>query len=234
MKEKIHSSPFENFEKKEKSPPRKDYNPYTKKNINNFPETNKPPNNNQNLSNIPKEKQINNKNINKTNDMYILQRKQNMIDPESIPHPSEFEDYYLNNNNDNFFITSVGNHPPHSISKFIVNETENSSCRLIRSSLIRFPTDQGLLNKTGILFGLYCQPFADYSEREKLIPKVDASKGFFRCKNCNAYANNKCKLIYKDIGQRVLMCNICNTENIINNDDLFNNEENVELIYPND
>ena len=232
MKEKIHSSPFENFEKKEKSPPRKDYNPYTKKNINNFPETNKPPNNNQNLSNIPKEKQINNKNINKTNDMYILQRKQNMIDPESIPHPSEFEDYYLNNNNDNFFITSVGNHPPHSISKFIVNETENSSCRLIRSSLIRFPTDQGLLNKTGILFGLYCQPFADYSEREKLIPKVDASKGFFRCKNCNAYANNKCKLIYKDIGQRVLMCNICNTENIINNDDLFNNEENVELIYP--
>ena len=232
MKEKIHSSPFENFEKKEKSPPRKDYNPYTKKNINNFPETNKPPNNNQNLSNIPKEKQINNKNINKTNDMYILQRKQNMIDPESIPHPSEFEDYYLNNNNDNFFITSVGNHPPHSISKFIVNETENSSCRLIRSSLIRFPTDQGLLNKTGILFGLYCQPFADYSEREKLIPKVDASKGFFRCKNCNAYANNKCKLIYKDIGQRVLMCNIYNTENISNNDDLFNNEENVELIYP--
>ena len=232
MKEKIHSSPFENFEKKEKSPPRKDYDPYTKKNINNFPETNKPPNNNQNLSNIPKEKQINNKNINKTNDMYILQRKQNMIDPESIPHPSEFEDYYLNNNNDNFFITSVGNHPPHSISKFIVNETENSSCRLIRSSLIRFPTDQGLLNKTGILFGLYCQPFADYNEREKLIPKVDASKGFFRCKNCNAYANNKCKLIYKDIGQRVLMCNICNAENIINNDDLFNNEENVELIYP--
>ena len=232
MKEKIHSSPFENFEKKEKSPPRKDYNPYPKKNINNFPETNKPPNNNQNLSNIPKEKQINNKNINKTNDMYILQRKQNMIDPESIPHPSEFEDYYLNNNNDNFFITSVGNHPPHSISKFIVNETENSSCRLIRSSLIRFPTDQGLLNKTGILFGLYCQPFADYSEREKAIPKIDASKGFFRCKNCNAYANNKCKLIYKDIGQRVLMCNICNTQNIINNDDLFNNEENIELIYP--
>lgn len=232
MKEKIHSSPFENFEKKEKSPPRKDYNPYTKKNINNFPETNKPPNNNQNLSNIPKEKHINNKNINKNNDMYILQRKQNMIDPESIPHPSEFEDYYLNNNNDNFFITSVGNHPPHSISKFIVNETENSSCRLIRSSLIRFPTDQGLLNKTGILFGLYCQPFANYSEREKAIPKVDASKGFFRCKNCNAYANNKCKLIYKDIRQRVLMCNICNTENIINNDDLFNNEENIELIHP--
>ncbi len=107
MKEKIHSSPFENFEKKEKSPPRKDYNPYPKKNINNLPETNKPPNNNQNLSNIPKENQINNKNINKNNDMYILQRKQNMIDPESIPHPSEFEDYYLNNNNDNLKIIKI-------------------------------------------------------------------------------------------------------------------------------
>ena len=228
MKEKIHSSPFENLQKKENSPPKEDGDLLPKKNINNIPETNSPYNNNQNSPNKPKENQKNKINT----DMLLLQRRQNMIDPESIPHPSEFEDYYLNYNNENIFTSSVGNHPPHSISKFIVNEIENSSCRLIRSSLIRFPTDQSLLNKTGILFGLYCQPFADYNEKEKSIPKVDASKGFFRCKNCNAYANNKCQLMFKDIGQRVLICNICKTENIITNDDLFINDENIELIHP--
>ena len=62
-----------------------------------------------------------------------------MIDPESIPRPCEFEDYFYNIESQNNFITSVGNHPPHSISKYIVNETENSSCRLIRSSLIKVP-----------------------------------------------------------------------------------------------
>ena len=233
MKENIHNSPFENIsEKKEKSPPKKVDKPFPKKNINNIPGPNKSQNNEENLANNSKENVANNKNKNINTDMFLLQRKQNMIDPESIPHPSEFEDYYLNNNNENIFTTSVGSHPPHSISKFIVNETENSSCRLIRSSLIRFPTDQNLLNKTGILFGLYCQPFADYDEKEKQIPKVDASKGFFRCKNCNAYANNKCLLNFKDIGQRVLICNICKTENIISNDDFFNNEENIELTYP--
>ena len=233
MKEKIHSSPFENFIKKENSPPKKVNTPKSQNKFNNNSGINEIVNDDFNNSNNNKELYDNNNKTNNYNsDMYILKRKQNMIDPESIPHPSEFEDYYLNINQENIFSTSVGRHPPHSISKYIVNETENSSCRLIRSSLIKFPTDQSLLNKTGILFGLYCQPFAEYNEKEKKIPKVYASQGFFRCKNCNAYANNKCKLIYKDIGNRKLICNICNTENDVLNDDLFNNEENIELISP--
>ena len=233
MKEKIHSSPFEKFKKKENSPPKKVNTPKSQNKFNNNSGINEIVNDDFNNSNNNKELYDNNNKTNNYNsDMYILKRKQNMIDPESIPHPSEFEDYYLNINQENIFSTSVGRHPPHSISKYIVNETENSSCRLIRSSLIKFPTDQSLLNKTGILFGLYCQPFAEYNEKEKKIPKVYASQGFFRCKNCNAYANNKCKLIYKDIGNRKLICNICNTENDVLNDDLFNNEENIELISP--
>ena len=231
MKEKIHSSPFESFSKKEKekTPPKK----FNKDNQ----EINNQKSNDQNLKkdlnenntiNNNKNKNISNNNI----DMFLLKRKQNMIDPDSIPHPSEFEDYFLNYKSENIFTTSVGNHPPHSITKFTVNETENSSCRLIRSSLIKMPTDQGLLNKTGILFGLYCQPFADFNEKEKEIPKVDASEGFFRCKNCNAYANNKCNLIFDNLGQRKLICNICKNENIITNNDLFTKEENIELISP--
>ena len=52
-------------------------------------------------------------------------------------------------------------------SKFIVKESDNSSCRLIRSSFVKCPINQNLLKKTGILFGLYCQPFADFCDSEK-------------------------------------------------------------------
>ena len=233
MKEKIHNSPFdESFSKKEKSPPKKSNK--DNQEINKSKNFNKNKNNdlNENKTKNNKNNDSNNKNTNNNTDMFLLKRKQNMIDPDSIPHPSEFEDYFLNHKSENIFTTSVGNHPPHSITKYTVNETENSSCRLIRSSLIKIPTDQGFLNKTGLLFGLYCQPFADFSEKEKEIPKVDASKGFFRCKNCNAYANNKCNLVYDSTGERKLVCNICKNENIITNSDLFNNEENIELISP--
>jgi hypothetical protein len=95
------------------------------------------------------------KNENKIENMYLMKRNQNAIDPEAIPHPCEFEDFYLNEKNENIFSTDVGKHPPHSITKYTVNETENSSSRLIRSSLIKFPIDQNLLNKIGIPFGLY-------------------------------------------------------------------------------
>ena len=228
MKENIHSSPFENFTKKENSPQNNVQNPYQQNNIINNSLTNKIQNN---IQNPPKDNQEQQPKKEINNDMYLANRSQNMIDPESIPHPSEFEDYYLNLNNENIFTTSVGSHPPHTITKYTVNETDNSSCRLIRSSLIKFPSDQNLLNKTGLLFGLYCQPFADFNENERNIPKVNASNGFFRCKNCDAYANNKCKLTFNN-NQKVLICNICNTENAILGDEFFSNDENIELICP--
>ena len=161
----IHTSPFESFKKQDKSPPKKSNHPPPKNSIKDNNNINDDANNNNNI----KKESDTNKNNNNTikNNMYILKKTQNMIDPESIPHPSEFEDYYLNTEKQNIYYSTVGNHPPHSISKYSVIETENSSCRLIRSSLVRFPTNQNLLSKTGILFGLYCQPFADFNENEK-------------------------------------------------------------------
>ena len=181
-------------------------------------------------------------NINNTNNndkMFLLKKQENRIDANSLPRPSEFEDYYANSDKKSIFYTSVGSHPPHSISKYIVKETENSSCRLIRSSLIKLPISQSLLLKAGILFGLYCQPFAEFNDNEKKIPIVDASKGIFRCKSCNSYINNKYNLTFNKNSQRILICNLCQNENILNNNDIINekyfignNEENLELLNP--
>ena len=231
---RVHNKPFAKINKKENTPPKKKNISNPKNNPNNNINNNLNNtefNNNKNNINNFQELLDNSKNKIEKENMHIMKRIQNSIDPEVLPHPCEFEDYFLNQNNQNIYETKVGSHPPHSITQYAVNETENSSCRLIRSSLIKFPTAQNLLNNIGIPFGLYCQPFADFSDNEKEIPKVDASKGFFRCRNCNAYANNKCNLIYNK-GKRILICNICKTENTIENNDLFNNEENIELISP--
>ena len=196
---------------------------------------------NQNYS-YPKNNITNENDITKNNNnkMFLLQKQDNRIDAYSIPRPSEFEDYYLNSDKKNIFYTNIGSHPPHSISKFIVKETENSSCRLIRSSLVKLPISQSLLLKTGILFGLYCQPFAEFNDSEKKIPIVDGSKGIFRCKRCNSYVNNKYNLTYNNNNQRILICNLCQNENIITNSNdiisekyiIGNNEENLELTSP--
>ena len=172
------------------------------------------------------------------NSMYLLQKKDNRIDSNSIPRPSEFEDYFLNFDKKNIFYTGIGAHPPHSTSKYIVSETENSSCRLIRSSLVKLPINQSLLSKTGILFGLYCQPFADFNDMEKKIPIVDGTKGIFRCKSCNSYINNKYNLTYNKNNQRILICNLCQNENVLSNEEIvaekyiLGNQENIELISP--
>ena len=61
--------------------------------------------------------------------MFLLQKQDNRIDSSALPSPSEFEDYFKNSDNKNIYYTQVGSHPPHSTSKFIVKETENSSIR---------------------------------------------------------------------------------------------------------
>ena len=207
---------------------------------NNIPYENPPPLKNQNYP-YPKSK-ISNDNINHNNidgiNMFLLKKQDNRIDALSVPRPSEFEDYYQNSDKKNIFYTSVGSHPPHSTSKFIVKETDNSSCRLIRSSFVKLPINQSLLLKTGILFGLYCQPFAEFNDSEKKIPIVDAFKGIFRCKNCNSYINNKYNLTYNKNNERILICNLCQNENLLNNKDLITEKyflgsnDNFELINP--
>ena len=206
-----------------------------------IPYDNPPPVKNQNTP-YPKNTIANNnndKNNNNTNKMFLLQKRENRINSNSLPRPSEFEDYYENLDKKNIFYSSVGAHPPHSTSKYFVIETENSSCRIIRSSLVKLPVNQSLLLKTGVLFGLYCQPFAEFNGNEKKIPVIDGSKGIFRCKSCNSYINNKYNLTYFKNNQRILICNICQIENVINNNDAINekyflgdNQENLELINP--
>ena len=188
----------------------------------------------------PKSKIFNDNNINNNNNsMFLLQKQDNRIDSSALPSPSEFEDYFKNSDNKNIYYTQVGSHPPHSTSKFIVKETENSSCRIIRSSFIYLPINQNILLKTGVSFGLYCQPFADFNDNEKSIPIVDGSKGIFRCKSCNSYINNKYNLTYNKKSQRILICNICQNENILNNNNTThekylegNGQENYELMNP--
>ena len=203
---------------------------------------NPPPSNNDNYS-YPKSTITSNNSNNTSNEnknkMFLLHRQDNRIDAFSLPRPSEFEDYYLNMDKKNIFFTAVGSHPPHSTSKFIVDETENSSCRIIRSSFVKLPTTQSLLLKTGILFGLYCQPFADNNDSEKKFPIVDGAKGIFRCKSCNSYINNKYNLTYNKSNQRILICNLCQNENILNNNDIISekyfigdSQENFELTNP--
>ena len=207
-----------------------------------IPYDNPPPVKNQNTP-YPKNTIANNNNDknnnNNTNKMFLLQKRENRINSNSLPRPSEFEDYYENLDKKSIFYSSVGAHPPHSTSKYFVIETENSSCRIIRSSLVKLPVNQSLLLKTGVLFGLYCQPFAEFNGNEKKIPVIDGSKGIFRCKSCNSYINNKYNLTYFKNNQRILICNICQIENVINNNDAINekyflgdNQENLELINP--
>jgi hypothetical protein len=95
------------------------------------------------------------------------------------------------------------------------------------------------LLKTGVLFGLYCQPFAEFNDNEKKIHIVDGSKGIFRCKSCNSYINNKYNLTYNKSSQRILICNICQNENVLNNNDFISekyfkgdNQDNFELSNP--
>ena len=139
------------------------------------------------------------------------------IAPKIIPRPSEFEDIYLNENQENIYYTSIDSHTPHSSSQYIVKETENSSCRFIRSSLIKIPTSQYILNNSNLLLGIYCQPFAEIQENENEIPKINLKNGILRCKRCNAYINSQFIITMSKIRKQVIICNLCQYENILDN-----------------
>ena len=206
--------------------------PYDSQKDNNIDQT-------SNNNNYENNKQINTNDIN--NNKYILQKKQKTaIDSNYIPRPSEFADVYKSDSNSNIFETYIDSPPPHSTSKYIVKETENSSCRLIRSSFIKIPANQFTLNRTRLYFGLYCQPFAEYMKEENTIPIINGSKGILRCNRCNCYINSKFNIIYNKYSQKIAKCNICQYENILgknknDNSDKYlsgNNQNYLELIKP--
>lgn len=75
---------------------------------------------------------------------------------------------------DPVYETNEDVHPPHSTVYYSVNETQNTSCRYVRSTLTKIPTDQSQLTSSNLPFGLYVQPFAEVSENEIEVPKVES------------------------------------------------------------
>ena len=101
-----------------------------------------------------------------------------MINPVEIPRPNQLDEIYRNPNKQNIFTSNDDVVPPHPNINYVVEETQNSSCRLIRSSLTKLPLDQSSLNTSNLLFSLYLQPFAELNEREREIPIVEGNKKF--------------------------------------------------------
>ncbi len=121
----------------------------------------------------------NKKQIQADNKINPLQaRRQNRdykINPNAIPRPNTNDDIYNNSDKTHYFQTEdyVKNMVPFSNSYFIVNETENSSLRFIRPSINRIPTTMGDINNSGLIYGLYIQPFALQEQGEFVIPSVE-------------------------------------------------------------
>jgi hypothetical protein len=97
------------------------------------------------------------------------------INPKVIPRPNQFDEVYkLAEKLEPVYETNEEVHPPHSSVYYVVNETQNSSCRFMRSTLTKIPTDQAQLTSSSLPFGLYFQPFAEIAENEKEVPKVES------------------------------------------------------------
>jgi protein transport protein SEC24 len=79
--------------------------------------------------------------------------------------------------------------------------------------MTKIPTDQSTLNSCSLLFGLYCQPFAEVQENEREIPKVETNEQIFRCRRCNSYINSKYEMTYSKTNKPIAVCNICACEN---------------------
>ena len=97
------------------------------------------------------------------------------INPNAIPRPNMNDDIYNNSDKTHYFQTEdyVKNVVPFSNSYYIVNETENSSIRFIRPTINRIPTTMDDINNSGLLLGLYIQPFAVQEQGEFEIPSLE-------------------------------------------------------------
>ncbi len=111
-----------------------------------------------------------------TSQAHKIKEKDYKINPRVIPRPNKFDEIFRNNEKLPIFETNEDLMPPHSSTFYTVKETQNSSCRLVRSSLTKIPVDQSTINGSSLLFGLYCQPFAEFQQDEAEIPKVEGIK----------------------------------------------------------
>jgi hypothetical protein len=100
------------------------------------------------------------------------------INPLAIPRPNQYDEIFKNSEKHYIYNTNEDSTPPLSTSYYVVNETQNSNPRFIRTSMMKIPTDQSVLSNSQLLLGLYCQPFAEVDEAEKEIPKVESNRFF--------------------------------------------------------
>ena len=135
------------------------------------------------------------------------------INPNQIPRPNQADEVYVNNEKTPIYQTNVGSPPPHSTTFYSVKETQNTSCRFLRSSMNFIPDSQSLLNETSLIFGICVQPFAEIPDYEEPIPKVETGDNIFRCKQCKSYINNKYNITYSAQNKQIAICNLCQYEN---------------------
>ena len=147
-----------------------------------------------------------------TSQKHKIKRENYQIDPKSIPRPNSFNEIYSNESKEPIYFSFINSIPPFSSTFFKVIENENSSCRFIRSTMVKIPISQSILQKTHLVFGIYFQPFTMIPSYDDEIFNVDLSQNFdiVRCKNCLSYINNK-----YTFGSKNFKCNICNHLNDI-------------------
>ena len=154
-----------------------------------------------------------------TSQKHKIKREKYQIDPNSIPRPNAFNEIYSNESKEPIYFSFINSIPPFSSTFFKVIESENSSCRFIRSSMTKVPLSQSILQQTHLVFGIYFQPFTNIPQYDDEIKKIDLSENYniIRCKNCRSYINNK-----YTFGSKNFKCNICNSLN-----DVFVDESNI-------
>ena len=203
-----------------KSPFNNNYNKYEKTQSDNREDEqrdNKEYNsNNNNNNNINDEDEDNYKRKPKTSQKHKTPDSNYSINPNHIPRPNQNDEIYLNNEKMPIYETNIGTAPPHSTSFYSVKETQNTSCRFIRSTLNSVPLSQSLLNETNLLWGLCIQPFAEIPDYEEPIPKVQTGETLFRCQQCKSYINNKFNITFSAQNKQVAICNLCQFENEFN------------------
>lgn len=107
------------------------------------------------------------------------------INPDDIPRPNQYDEIYMNNEKLPYYETNIGTAPPRSTSFYSVKETQNSSCRYIRSTLNSVPISQSLLNETNLLFGICVQPLLKYLIMKNLYLKFKLVIIYLDANNAN-------------------------------------------------
>jgi hypothetical protein len=80
-------------------------------------------------------------------------KKDYKIEPKVIPRPSFVKEIYRSEDKTCIYNTNEGSSSPLSTSYYIVNETENSSCRYLRPTFNKLPCEQKVLDGTNLVMG---------------------------------------------------------------------------------